>query len=80
MITGSINSYLLSFAQLETLLQVCRILTYINSAINPYVYNITNSLYRQCFREAFCRKSAYNHGNTSSQVSSVSIASTEQPL
>ena len=80
MITGSMNKYLLSFSQLETLLQVCRILTYINSAINPYVYNITNSLYRKCFREAFCRESAYNHGDTCSHVSSVSIVSTEQPL
>ncbi len=53
MITGCLDKHVLSITQLETVLLVCRILTYINSAINPYVYNITNSLYRRCFREAF---------------------------
>lgn len=54
MITTSIEKYVLSDDQYLTLLHVCRILTYINSAVNPYVYAVTNARYRQSFKEAFC--------------------------
>ncbi|XP_038054901.1 neuromedin-U receptor 2-like [Patiria miniata] len=33
--------------------QVCRVLVYINSAVNPIVYNITNPRYRKAFQQAF---------------------------
>ncbi|XP_022099606.1 neuromedin-U receptor 2-like [Acanthaster planci] len=34
-------------------MQVFRILVYINSAVNPIVYNITNPRYRKAFKQAF---------------------------
>ena len=60
MITGALETQLLTQQQLETLLYVGRVLTYLNSAINPYIYHITNSRYRQCFREAFWCWSVYD--------------------
>ncbi|XP_038048682.1 thyrotropin-releasing hormone receptor-like [Patiria miniata] len=32
---------------------VARIMLYLNSAVNPYIYNVTNASYRQSFRDAF---------------------------
>ena len=55
MITASIDGkYLLTDQQYESLSDACRILTYINSAINPYIYVVTNSRYRQAFKDTFC--------------------------
>ncbi|XP_070548606.1 allatostatin-A receptor-like [Ptychodera flava] len=36
------------------LLHVSRVLMYINSAINPAIYNVLNERYRRAFREALC--------------------------
>ncbi|XP_070558140.1 thyrotropin-releasing hormone receptor-like [Ptychodera flava] len=33
----------------------CRLLLYLNSAVNPIIYNATSSKYRQAFRQAFSR-------------------------
>ncbi|XP_072039820.1 neuropeptides capa receptor-like [Amphiura filiformis] len=52
-ITRPIGKYLLTDAQYEMLLHVARIMTYINSAVNPYVYTISNARYRQAFKDAF---------------------------
>ncbi|XP_072039821.1 somatostatin receptor type 2-like [Amphiura filiformis] len=73
MISGSLDKHLLSVGQLETLLHVCRLLTYINSAVNPYVYNISNSLYRKCFKEAFLLTKFRHTENESRPVTSLSM-------
>ena len=52
-ITRAIEKYLLDNEQYEMLFHVCRILTYINSAVNPYIYTLFNARYRQSFKEAF---------------------------
>ena len=36
-----------------TWMQICRILTYINSVVNPVIYGVTNARYRKAFRKAF---------------------------
>ncbi|XP_022082504.1 thyrotropin-releasing hormone receptor-like [Acanthaster planci] len=56
MLTGFIKpeSQLLSEEQLFILAQVVRSLLYLNSCINPLVYNATNSRYRKAFRVALC--------------------------
>ena len=54
-------SFILTFAgtgtltedQINTALWVGRIFAYINSVINPLIYNLTNPRYRQAFYEAF---------------------------
>ncbi|XP_041483167.1 cholecystokinin receptor type A-like [Lytechinus variegatus] len=46
----------------EQILWTCRIFSYINSAINPFVYAFTNPRYRQAFMEAFaCCHSLKRH-------------------
>ena len=59
------NIQLLTYEQQDTLLLIFRLLSYMNSAINPLVYNVTNSRYRTAFKTAFwCRreKNAINKG------------------
>ncbi len=53
-ISQSIEKYLLTNEQYAMMIHVCRILTYTNSAVNPYIYTIFNSRYRQAFQDAFC--------------------------
>ncbi|XP_030852858.1 thyrotropin-releasing hormone receptor-like [Strongylocentrotus purpuratus] len=36
--------------------QFCRVMMYLNSAVNPIIYNITNPRYRQAFMRAFSKK------------------------
>ncbi|XP_041469538.1 neuropeptides capa receptor-like [Lytechinus variegatus] len=40
----------------ESFLYIARLMVYCNSAINPIIYNISNSRYRAAFEEAFCKK------------------------
>ncbi|XP_071489655.1 thyrotropin-releasing hormone receptor-like [Diadema antillarum] len=40
---------------LEQFLQVTRMMVYLNSAVNPIIYNVANSRYRAAFEEAFCK-------------------------
>ena len=35
---------------------ISRLMLFMNSVVNPIVYNLTSSIYRQAFREAFCRR------------------------
>ncbi|XP_077985377.1 allatostatin-A receptor-like [Glandiceps talaboti] len=55
---------------LSALLHVSRVLMYINSAINPIIYNVLNERYRKAFREAICfcninkQLSSTNHFST----------------
>ena len=50
-----------------TWLHVCRVLTYLNSMVNPIIFNVTNPKYRRAFQKAFlCPKLKEN--NTSLQV------------
>ncbi|XP_033628950.1 thyrotropin-releasing hormone receptor-like [Asterias rubens] len=43
----------------EVFVHIAQIMLYLNSTLNPYIYNATSSVYRQAFRDAFTgRKSA----------------------
>ncbi|XP_038054942.1 neuropeptides capa receptor-like [Patiria miniata] len=52
-ISGLTGNYLLTPDQINTLVWVARIFTYINPVINPVIYNLTNKRYRTAFYEAF---------------------------
>ncbi|XP_038057250.1 neuropeptides capa receptor-like [Patiria miniata] len=41
--------------------QFCRVMMYLNSAVNPIIYNITNPRYRQAFMRAFSKKQDRRH-------------------
>ncbi|XP_033631311.1 type-1 angiotensin II receptor A-like [Asterias rubens] len=43
----------INYSQKQTGLQICRVLSYVNSAINPYVYGMVNSRYRHAFKVTF---------------------------
>lgn len=53
MITSAIDKYLFTQPQRHLANHICRILLYINSAINPFVYGVTNERYRKSFKAAF---------------------------
>ncbi|XP_071502866.1 neuropeptides capa receptor-like [Diadema antillarum] len=53
MISGAIGKYLLDDNQAIQVIWAGRILSYINSACNPFVYTMTNPRYRSAFAEAF---------------------------
>lgn len=53
MITAASENYLLSGDQVEKVMWTGRILSYINSAINPFVFTFVNPRYRHAFFEAF---------------------------
>ncbi len=54
-ITGDYSS-LLNPAQFEAFLWFSKALVYINSAVNPIIYNLTNTRYRRAFRETLSWK------------------------
>ncbi|XP_022079669.1 neuropeptides capa receptor-like [Acanthaster planci] len=45
----------------RTWAQFCRVMMYLNSAVNPIIYNITNPRYRQAFLRAFRKKQDRRH-------------------
>ncbi|XP_041459280.1 neuropeptides capa receptor-like [Lytechinus variegatus] len=53
MITSATENYVLSGDQVEKVMWTGRILSYVNSAINPFVYTFVNPRYRHAFFEAF---------------------------
>ncbi|KAJ8028777.1 Thyrotropin-releasing hormone receptor [Holothuria leucospilota] len=56
MITETIGRYLLDTRQYGIVVWVFRVMIYINSIINPIIYNLTNKKYRQAFAQALlCR-------------------------
>ncbi len=45
-------------------MQFCRVLTYLNSMVNPIIFNVTNSRYRKAFQKAFfCTKLKEQHSS-----------------
>ncbi|XP_022084481.1 neuropeptides B/W receptor type 1-like [Acanthaster planci] len=61
-ISGLTGNNLLTPDQINTLVWVARIFTYINPVINPVIYNLTNQRYRTAFFEAFtCRAFRKRH-------------------
>ncbi|XP_072037176.1 pyroglutamylated RF-amide peptide receptor-like [Amphiura filiformis] len=40
--------------QYNAILSLSRAMLFVNGLINPFVYNVTSSLYRKAFRDAFC--------------------------
>ncbi len=50
------GNYLLTLEQTNTVAMLFQLLSYINSAINPMVYNVTNRRYREAFKMVFWRK------------------------
>ncbi|XP_071787255.1 somatostatin receptor type 2-like [Asterias amurensis] len=60
-----IGSYNLTSEQINTVLWVGRIFTYVNSVLNPLIYSATNPRYRQAYIEAFTC-SRYRQGKTDS--------------
>ncbi|XP_072046370.1 neuromedin-U receptor 2-like [Amphiura filiformis] len=53
---------------------ICRMLVYLNSAINPIVYNVTNARYRRSFKDAFscndeARRRRYRSNMSTPQIS-----------
>ncbi|XP_072039819.1 somatostatin receptor type 2-like [Amphiura filiformis] len=69
MILSSNDIYLLTQSQFEILQNVCRTLTYINAAINSFVYSITNERYRKSFVTSFggCKKKEQPNKITSNE-------------
>ncbi|XP_077985379.1 QRFP-like peptide receptor [Glandiceps talaboti] len=54
----------ISPAPFSTLVHTSRIMMYINSAINPVIYNVFVERYRRAFREAICKiEHPISHGN-----------------
>ncbi|XP_022085018.1 growth hormone secretagogue receptor type 1-like [Acanthaster planci] len=47
----SVNA--LSYSQRMVALQICRLFSYLNSAINPLIFGMVSSKYRHAYREAF---------------------------
>ncbi|XP_071787723.1 neuropeptides capa receptor-like [Asterias amurensis] len=56
----------------RTWTQFCRVMMYLNSAVNPVIYNITNPRYRQAFLRAFSRKQ--DRRNESKSPSTVQLS------
>ncbi|XP_022084413.1 thyrotropin-releasing hormone receptor-like [Acanthaster planci] len=56
-ISNSTGNYVLNNEQVTKLLWVTRTLLYLNPAINPYIYVITNPKYRQAYVQAFTFRS-----------------------
>ncbi|XP_072023216.1 neuropeptides capa receptor-like [Amphiura filiformis] len=48
---------------------ISRFLLYFNSVVNPFVYNLTSSFYRQAFIDVFCCRSRRDNGNDNLTVS-----------
>ncbi|XP_038052449.1 thyrotropin-releasing hormone receptor-like [Patiria miniata] len=72
-ITEILNYLPLSVEQEAIVIWVFRLLSYVNSSINPVVYNITNSRYREAFKMVFWRKTS-KPGNSSTSVVNIQHA------
>ncbi len=65
MVLNSAHVHLLSHSHLEVWQHVCRILLYINAAINSFVYSVTNDKYRKSFATSLggCKKTSNRIGS-----------------
>ncbi|KAJ8028209.1 Thyrotropin-releasing hormone receptor [Holothuria leucospilota] len=60
---------------IDTAIPVCQLLLYMNSAVNPVVYSVTNSRYRKAYLDAvksLRRKRTKHNGNSSLPVNNLS--------
>ncbi|XP_038052451.1 thyrotropin-releasing hormone receptor-like [Patiria miniata] len=69
--------YPLSAEQEAIVIWVFRLLSYVNSSINPVVYNITNSRYREAFKMVFWRKTSKPE-NSSTSIFNIQHAAQRQ--
>lgn len=76
MISDLTGVYLLDSQQFLAAQWVFRILTYINSMINPLVYNIVNERYRQASAEAYTCLPSRRKGNQSDALNSMELTET----
>ena len=61
--------------QRTSLIIICRVFLYINSAVNPYIYAICSSFYKKAFLEAFgiCKEHKKPNNSTVMTVHSTTI-------
>ena len=52
----TLNVGFLNSKGVGVILLVSRLMLFMNSVVNPIVYNLTSSIYRQAFKEAFCQR------------------------
>ncbi|XP_038055009.1 allatostatin-A receptor-like [Patiria miniata] len=73
-----ISAYALEYEQELLILQICRLLSYLNSVINPFLFGMVNSRYRDAYKQAFLPARGNRVGAAPAPVPGLPAA--EQPI